>query len=394
MLRTLGQKGRWVRLLMVLVFMLMSANLITAAPASEAKSYPTPTAELDVFVVADNGGVDNGIANAVVVISNDTGMPVAKEMTNETGHCLVSLTAGTYIVDAIADGYYNKKELVEVNAGGPTRVLEMVLQPQPAPVPTYRTLAVFVAEGQFWGKGVAGAQVTVYTPAHIWAQGLTDEMGYFKPSLLPGAYMLTVSAEGYIEARVPVEVGTGPATDFTVVLHPQPLQLLTVFAVGATGDLGIPGASVGIFNNGALVTKGLTNDRGYYTPMLLPGLYKLIVSAPKYETATTVVEVTDTRENNAVVVLQPTIYRTLQVLVKRGDQNMVITKASVTVLDAGQIIQAQGLTDRGGYYRPNLPIGSYTVIVNALGYDQTKLQVEVTQAPMTKLMVWLYPSTH
>lgn len=395
MLRTLGQAGRWVRLLMVLALVVMSAGLIAAAPVSAAKSNPQPAAELEVYVMAEGAGINPGIANALVIISDATGMPVAKDMTNENGTCIFSLTAGTYIVDASADGYYNNKAMVEINAGGPTRVLELVLQPNSPPAPAYRTLAVFVADGYVWGQAIAGAQVTVFTPAQTWAQGLTDEMGYFKPVLLPGTYMLTVSAEGYIPARVPVEVGTTPITDITVILHARPPQLLTLFVVGSPEKLGISGASVGIFNShGLLVTKGLTDDLGYYKPMLLPGVYKVIASAAKYWTTTIQVEVTDTQENNATVVLQPVIYRPLQIFVVSGQWDMGIPRASVTVVNSDNIIQAQGWTDKWGYYKPVVPIGSYTVTVSASGYEPTTVPVEVTEVPMTKLMVMLYPTTH
>jgi hypothetical protein len=78
----------------------------------------------------------------------------------------------------------------------------------------------------------------------------------------------------------------------------------------------------------------------------------------------------------------------------RGDQGTVLVNANVTVLNADNIIQAQGWTDIGGYYKPSVPIGSYTVTVNVTGYDPAKVQVEVTQAPMSKVTVRLYPSTH
>jgi len=380
---------------MAMALVIMSASLIAAVPATAAKSNPQPAAELEVYVMAEGSGVNSGIANALVSISDETGRPVTKDLTDENGTCLFNLTAGTYIVDANADGYYNSKVIVEVNAGGPTRVLKIVLQ-QNNPAPTYRTLAVLVTDGVVWGKGIPGAQVVVYTPdGDIRAQGLTDALGYFKPVLLPGAYALAVSAEGYIPMRVPAEVGTDPTTDISVILRAQTPQLLTLFAVGAEGKLGLVGVSVGIYNShGLLVTKGLTDDRGYFKPMLLPGFYNVIASAAKYQTTTMKVEVTDTRDNSAVIVLQPVIYRPLQVLVVRGDQDMGIPKASVTVLNLDNIIQAQGWTDKEGYYQPTLPIGSYIVIVNGSGYDQAKVKVEVTQVPMTKLMVMLYPTTH
>src|SRR5690349_13193317 len=180
MLRTHGQMGRWVRLLMVLALVIMSAGLIAAAPASAAKPYPPPTAQLEVNVVAEMAGVHTGIARAAVIVSNDTGLPVSKSMTNEYGAALFDLTPGTYIVDANAPGYYNAKAKVDVSAGGPTRAIEILLQPE-TPAPTYRTAFVYVTDQPFGSAGIVGAKVMIYTPdGDLRAQGTTDELGMVK----------------------------------------------------------------------------------------------------------------------------------------------------------------------------------------------------------------------
>lgn len=394
MLRTHGQAGRWVRLLMVLALVIMSAGLIAAAPASAAKPYPPPTAQLEVNVVAEMAGVHTGIARAAVIISNDTGLPVTKGMTNEYGAALFDLTPGTFIVDANAPGYYNAKAKVDVSAGGPTKAIEIMLQPE-TPAPTYHTLAVYVTDAPFGGTGIFGAKVKVYTPdGDLRAQGTTDELGMVKASLLPGIYTLAVTAQGYAPVMMPIEVGPDQILDVTVVLQAQarPPQMLTLFVVGATGRLGIPGADVNIYDReGLLRTKGVTDDIGYYKPQLLPGSYKLVVSAPDFQTGSIEVDVTDTAENYAVIVLQPTIYRPLQVFVVSGNLDIGIRGAIVTVFNEDHTLLAQGTTDKWGYYRPTVPVGFYTVQVYARGYEPATVQVEVTPAELTELTVTLYP---
>jgi hypothetical protein len=380
---------------MVLALMITSAGLIAAAPASAAKPYPPPTAQLEVNVVAEVAGVHTGIAHAAVIISNDTGLPVSKSMTNEYGAALFDLTPGTYLVDANAPGYYNAKAKVDVSAGGPTWAIEIVLQPE-TPAPTYRTLVVYVTDAPYGGTGILGAKVMVYTPdGDLRAQGTTDELGLLKASLLPGIYTLAVTAEGYVPAMMPIEVGADQILDVTVVLQARPArppQMLTLFVVGATGRLGIPGADVTIFDReGQLRTKGLTDEIGYYKPMLLPGSYKLVVGAPDFQTGSIEVDVTDTAENNAVIVLQPTIYRPLQVLALSGNLNIGIRGAMVSVFNEDHTLLAQGTTDKWGYYRPTVPVGFYTVQVYARGYEPATAQVEVTPAELTELTVTLYP---
>jgi hypothetical protein len=106
------------------------------------------------------------------------------------------------------------------------------------------------------------------------------------------------------------------------------------------------------------------------------------------------VEVTDTAENSAVIVLKHTVYRPLQVSVVRADWDIGVRGMNVTVYNQDHIIQAQGTTDKWGYYRPTVPVGFYTVVVNGRGFEPATMQVEVTEVPMTEVTVLMYPNTH
>jgi hypothetical protein len=396
MLRTLGQTGRWFRLFIVVALVAMGAGLFTT-PVSAAKSTPKPMAQLEVYVQAHRADdAVSGLSNARVMISDETGMPVMKALTNPDGYCLFELNPGTYIVDAIADGYYNAKARVELAAGGPTRVLVMSLYPINRP-PAYRMLSVFVTDSPVKDIGIADASVQVFdAKGVIQAEGLTDVMGYFKARLLVGPYTVLVNAYGYHPMKMAVEVTMDPVTDVYMVLHPVNQQALNVFVANDTGRIGIPGADVTILDlNGTQRAKGFTDNMGFFKPLMVPGVYKLNVTAPKYQPAGVLVEVTGEEGQVVIVGLHPTVtYGLLQLYVTNGYKDVPIVGANVTVKDMSDAIQAQGPTDTQGFIKATLPSGTYKVSVTATGYEPTTVSVEVIEESVTYRVVDMYPTTH
>jgi hypothetical protein len=343
--------------------------------------------------MAEKASINTGIADARIIISTDTGMPVQKGMTNKEGACAFELAPGSYIVSAFADGYYGGKANVELNAGGPTKVVELVLAPNDPP-PAYGMLSLYVTDGMFKDKGIGGASVKVFdSNGDLRGNGLTDDIGYFKPVLTVGAYKVIVSAFGFDPATVTVNVNETTPTYATVVLPAQPRQNLNLWVISNGTNEGVPGAEVLVLDaNSTPRAQGATDNFGNFSPLLPPGTYKVIASAPEYYSTSLVVELpaVPRGEIHVTVVLYPIIYRPLNVYVEAAGRDSGLVGATVKVLNMDHTIQAQGLTDERGYFRPSMPVGFYKVTVTAPNYQGQTISVVVTEEdPSTDIAVVL-----
>lgn len=82
----------------------------------------------------------------------------------------------------------------------------------------------------------------------------------------------------------------------------------------------------------------------------------------------------------------------LTVYVNHATTHTTIVHATVVVQDMFSNNQIKGLTDGAGYYKVNLPAGSYTVEVLADGFETQKAQVGVKVGATSRLAFMLQPN--
>ena len=197
----------------------------SSAPPSPGNDMPRGGATLSVYALG-NGTRTAGIAEATVKMYNeDLGGMMAEGLTDSKGKFSALVPPGRYTVYVAAAGYQDLKMSAKaVNNEETAVVAEMTLAGGPSPVPPpvetrpstpgASILNIVVTDAGVDDVVIAEANVRIYseTGGHLAAQGLTDKLGKFSSALPTDLYVVAVSAPGYEEVEVLVQM-PNPDTD-------------------------------------------------------------------------------------------------------------------------------------------------------------------------------------
>jgi hypothetical protein len=205
---------------------------------------------------------------------------------------------GTYTVTIAGDGYATQTRQLDLGPEG-VPALDVVM-----------TTTGGVAEGTVTdtsGAGLAGAGLVLDGPAGTYkTMSASDGSGTFRFSgIAPGQYVLTASVFGHEPGSAQVTVVSGGTAQAALVLAPIPGDGLVatsritgkVLDASTGGQITCPnlrpGESCVLTVTGTVAGTGVTAtapdpDQAYYfpergAPGLLPGFYRLTISAPGYE---------------------------------------------------------------------------------------------------------------
>ena len=306
-------------------------------------------------------------------------------VTNALGKYILmqGLTAGTYNVTAIAEGY------IIQNLGG----IKVVVGSETANV-NFKLLRSGGISGKVTdsgtGKGVANVILTAYTKTAYGWYAMTDADGNYKmiTNLSTGTYNITAAlTTGYFGKIVSgIQVTAGAETkNVNIILDPS--GIISGKVTTKTGSQPLPGVTVMAMSS---------DNKGYsgYTTTGSDGTFKI-----QTDLGTGVYTVTAQQggnfnqvQNVAVTAGKetPNISLTLDVTppVPSGTIKGKVTDTSNNPVEGATVSAGSGhdATDKDGLYEiaSGLPTGTYTVNVNANGYEPaSKTGVVVTAGSVT-----------
>ena len=324
---------------------------------------------------------DSSVANAIIVAAGGGGAGFNTTMPNGQYIITQGLTAGTYNVSAIAEGYINQDVGgISVAVGATTANVNFNLKLSGG-------ISGKVTDSAT-GSGIANVMVTAFSGGRYGWFGQTDSSGNYKifTNLPSGVYNVTVtSATGYFTKSIGgVSVTAGIETKGVDIS----LGRSAIISGKLTTPAGapIPGVTVTAISTGGTRYTGfaVTGADGSYKIQSSLGTGTYMVTAfsgtsydQKQDVAATVGQETTNVDLTLTVAVEPTGVITGTI---SDTDNKPIAGASVSAGSGVVTSDSQGVyTISSG-----LPTGSYTVTVSAHGYqDQNRAGVSVTAGSTT-----------
>lgn len=273
----------------------------------------------------------------------------------------LDILPGSYILNASAAGFQAASIGVQVAADQETQAIVTLLS-SPA-----------VLTGQVLNQqtlaGIAGALVSVTNPntGILIGSGTTNQDGTFTIGNLPaGSFLASADAQNFGTASVAVILTAGQTANTLLSLTPNPGSAAGSVVNRENGDA-IPGASVQIFDQtGAFVVSVVTNAQGQFTAAsLAPGNYTAIAAVQGFTSQTISFIVFSDTQSTASFALEPNPSQIRGTVTNAGTGDPV-AGASVIIrqfTSTGPIITSTATDSFGFYSAPNLPQGTFTVIV-------------------------------
>ncbi len=270
----------------------------------------TPTAAIVAGIVSDGlGPLPEATVRAI-----PTAGAVQTAASDGYGRFTMSLTPGTYSLEASKTGYSSMSMQVLALATGETVTgIELLVKPNSGNIAGAVTIDGLVPLG---GAVVrAGPQ-----------SAMSDAGGRYSIPVAPGVYAVTARKDGHLDPQ-PIEVTVAPGQDVqgvNFVLPPNASVLKGRVLYGG----GVAGATVTAV--GPSQTSTVSDDNGYYTLGLEPGVWTLSAQKPGFVSETIVVQV-----GQAQVLEGRNIRLTRAVALLRG---MVVDAASRQAVPSASIL--------------------------------------------------------
>ncbi|MBS0646799.1 MAG: carboxypeptidase regulatory-like domain-containing protein, partial [Verrucomicrobia bacterium] len=211
---------------------------------------------------------------------------------------LGSLNPGIYTVQVTAS-HYQKGTSTITTLVGQTLQLPFALISNAGSVSGQITDAVT-------GQAVASATVNLSQNGSLVTSATTDSRGaYTLSGLVPGSYVLQVSATHYQSGSASVTIVSDQTATANLVLTPNAGSVSGQITDAVTGQA-VASATINLSQNGSLVTSATTDSRGAYTLSgLVPGVYTLQVSASHYQSGSAGVTIVSDQTATANLTLAP-----------------------------------------------------------------------------------------
>ena len=170
---------------------------------------------------------------------------------------------------------------------------------------------------------------------------------------------------------------------------------------------GISGSAIAVLNTkGEAIVKGTTDSKGFFSNYVQQGVYTLTVTAPGFSQFSKQIEIVATKSLTIQAALMPlsesapTATPTsdsvlasapgkFKVTIENISMSPVAIQATVYVYNQAGATIAKGETDPLGNFSTELAAGTYTVVVKATGFNNSKQQVNVSTGKLTDVRVTL-----
>ncbi|MGM7702003.1 carboxypeptidase regulatory-like domain-containing protein [Pseudalkalibacillus sp. Hm43] len=310
----------------------------------------------------------NPIAGAVVLI-DENGQQVASVTSDDSGQFLSQgLSPGSYTAVAAADGFTSSTASFTI-LPNETTTLSFALSPEPGSI-----------EGRITnfnnGVPIVGATIAIRAQSPsgpIIATTLTDENGEYTVSTLsPSTYTVVASAEGFGAAEATTIVESNQTETVNIKLVPNPGTIQGTITNNNTGAT-VSGVMVDVYNeDGILVFTTVTDANGFYQFTGLAALqFRIVTSSPIFQSQEVGVLVVSDETSIVNFGLDPNP-GAITGTITDEETGARLVGAEVLVFFAQDIVPiAVALTDGLGQYTVSgLVPGTYTIVVNAVGYAE------------------------
>ncbi|MEW4288285.1 carboxypeptidase regulatory-like domain-containing protein [Rossellomorea marisflavi] len=357
-------------------YSLSTNTVFLSAGESEILNIPMRPFPATVTGTVYDAATQLPIAGALVrLLIQNTDIEVTSTLTSSDGtYSLGNIAPGQYNLIFSADGYGNVVRQITLEPNE-VEVVDAFLDPNPATL----TGRVF---DQGTGISIQGALVRVFNQDGIFITStLTDANGMYElPGIAAGLYSVIYSATGYgAEART-VALPAGATVTVNVGLIAESASIQGTVRDAVTG-LPIPAALVQVFTIGTTIpiASVQTDQQGRYVISgLLPEEYRVVYSAPTYQSETFILFFNpgETKTVDAELTKLPS--RIIGVVTDIVTGLPIPNATVILLLEGTEIIVASTNTDQDGNYSLNgLSPGNYNLRFEATGYLTETLSIQL-----------------
>ena len=370
--------------------------LHTFTVARDGQTEQTPIESVAIsFLVRDGSG--HPLAGATLEVQALEGQARGARLTGETaanGVVTFSLMPGSYGATASMPGYQPQSQRIGV--GSTDQGFAFALERAP---PTETDVYYVVHDVRGRDARLAGASIEILgldgqgRPSGFKVTGTTDAGGTFQFALVPGAYVATVTLEGYAGTQQRFQVGPEPQPVLHALRPLPPAQTEIQVRVVDAGPGARPLAGVKLEvgearEDGAVVARGVTNARGLCSFSLRPGSYGVTAALDGYEWVTLPIDVGSDRRTYPFPLTRLAPEKTdiayIVLDAGAGGTRLAGAKLEIQGLDASGRPSGErtsATTDPAGVSRLSLVPGRYRMTAALEGYTSSSQEIEVGATP-------------
>ncbi len=326
----------------------------------------------------------NPIPDAEVQVYEGTANLIDTIKTDPNGNYTINLSNGTYSINVVATGYDSKKGTIKVNKGRISGE-NIILTP-----------TVYHITGQVFDEDnnkVVEAKVVVYDEnGEYLAEMRTDENGEFIVNLTNGEYKVMTYAEGYDHNQSAILISDGILNKGKIILQ-KTVYTLEGEIKGKDGKV-IKRATISIIDeDGNNIYNTTSSENGGYTLELKNGSYTIEVIAQSYKPLSKKINVRNgTLYGGKLSMERAEFTLSGKVLDEKG---YPVAGAGVTVRNEDGDIVSTTQTNIDGIYSVSLPVGEYTVTIEAENFKKMDANFKIMETgeisgKETIIMEYLY----
>ncbi|PWW08622.1 carboxypeptidase family protein [Paenibacillus cellulosilyticus] len=303
-----------------------------------------------------------------VAIINSIGLQISLIFADLTGRYVSGdLAPGFYAIAVSAVGFRTDQVTREVLSDTVTEA-NIILLPQPGSIQGTVT-------DQITSEPIAGISIAAYTQNGIaLAITLSDSSGFYRlDGLRPGGYTILASAPLYENNLT----GAVVVPDTVTVANIAITQVTGVLVGTINPVVDIAQIKLYTVHNTLLQSVYTIADGGFRFPFLQSGSYTLTAEASGFsaDAVGATIRAGETTETIIQLRANPgSIAGTVT-----GEQGDPITNATIIVVDRNEVVRGDGQTGQFGHYVVgNLPQGTLSLIVSAIGFTNVIGAVQIT----------------
>ncbi|MBD7965920.1 carboxypeptidase regulatory-like domain-containing protein [Fictibacillus norfolkensis] len=353
-------------------------NVAVIVTSNEVTMITVPLAQ--ILTTLSGTVIDTDTGNPItdtavsLYLTDNTGFHVAKVFPGIDGsYTFSSIAPGSYLLNAIAEGYGN--QVFAVNIGLEGFIQDVSLTSNPGSVTGFVT-------NQLTGEPITNAIINISSlgkPLDV--KAVSDSFGQFTyPNLRPDSYRVVINADGFSSQTATFTILPGQTTSLSSILTPEP-----GFIIGRVTDVttGNPIANSTIYvryltPTGPILAKTLTDEEGnYITQGVYPGDYTVIVfSDERYGSSSASVFIESNTTRRVDFVLKP-FPSAVSGVVRSADTGEPISGVLISLLDIyGFTIRGVSTDKNGFYFIDGFNAGQYFVTAISPNYQRVRLSID------------------
>jgi 5-hydroxyisourate hydrolase-like protein (transthyretin family) len=337
----------------------LSGAIISAGSTSTVNFSlePNPSAITGTIVNLQTGEPIIG-ASIEIQLMDSNGLILTTTFSDVDGNFVVEdLMPSTYTIIVSAEGFRISSASLKLTPGS-VPAITIGLNPTPG-------FVTGTMLDSLTGLPIAGGTVNISNTLGVLVDSaLTSSDGTFISLGLPnGFYTLTAVADGFETQIVGVLVPNGLTKYIDIELSPNPGTILGTVTPAADGLV----LQLYTMDNQFVNVVAATPAGLFQFQNLAPGNYIVNAVAPNFAVASAGALVIPGQATNISLTIQPnpgTIFGTVV-----SDLGEPVSNVTVSLIDVNETPKGSGTTDIDGSYTiSNVPVGSYAVVLRAIGY--------------------------